>query len=174
MGSEGGLVISPTAFGGISLQGPWRPNPAPRTHPTHPGTSLGVKVALRGRGFGVLARAVALCGRQRCSQGGFGAGWGRRGGHTGQSRWVNGCGHIPQVHWGGGAPQRASPWRVGPAWWRAGSGELRRIFISAPMCPIASAGALGDGVFCVSLGSYFPKKRSRRGGRAAGGGRADT
>ena len=61
----------------------------------------------------------------------------------------------------------------GAAWWRAGSGELRRIFISAPMGPFASAGALGDGVFCVSLGSYFPKKRSRRGGRAAGGGRAD-
>ena len=110
---KGGLVISPAAYARLSIPAPWRPNPAPWTHPTHPGTSLGVKVALRGRGFGVLARAVALCGRQRRSQGGFGAGWGRRGGHTGQSRWVNGCGHIPQVHWGGGAPQRVSPWRVG-------------------------------------------------------------
>ena len=113
MRGGGGLVISRTGFGGLSIQAPWGANPAPQTHPTHPGTPLGVGVALMGRGFGVLARFVTALWSTAGSQGGFGASWGRRGSHTGQSRWNNGCGHIPQVHWGGGAAQGVSLWCVG-------------------------------------------------------------
>ena len=47
-------------------------------------------------------------------------------------------------------------------------------FYFAPMCPIASAGAHANGGCCVSLGGDLQKKRSRRGGREAGDGRADT
>ena len=98
--SWGGLVISRTGFGGLSIQAPWGANPAPQ-------------VALMGRGFGVLARFVTALWSTAGSQGGFGASWGRRGSHTGQSRWNSGCGHIPQVHWGGGAAQGVSLWCVG-------------------------------------------------------------